>query len=175
MPNWCLNNLTLKHKDTAKLNGAIAAFERGRFFEHFVPLPNDEWDYDFCVKYWGTKWDVGGENNVVTPLGENTYGFNFDSAWSPPIEIYRQMCAEGFELEASYYEPGMAFVGKIVGNENEFDDEYYEFGNETSDTVRDLIGAELDDEWAISEQMAEWEYDQEKLDMEEYCLPPHTD
>ena len=50
MPNWCSNNLTLRHKDTEKLNAAIAAFERGGFFEHFVPLPDGKWDYGFCCE-----------------------------------------------------------------------------------------------------------------------------
>ncbi|NDF98835.1 MAG: hypothetical protein EB101_07920 [Chitinophagia bacterium] len=193
MPNWCSNNLTLRHKDTAKLNEAIAAFEDGRFFEHFVPLPDGKWDYGFCCENWGTKWDAGGENCVVSSLGNNTYGFNFDTAWSPPIEVYRVMCAQGFELEASYYEPGMAFVGRVVGNEDEFDDDCYEYGDETSDTVRDLIGPELDDEYGISEQMADWEEERRqeeedfedeqdleslrayRVDIDDMDLPPHTD
>ena len=172
MPNWCSNNLTLRHKDVEKLNAARAAFEDGRFLEHFVPLPNGEWDYGFCCDNWGTKWDTGGENCVVSALDNNTYGFNFETAWSPPIEVYREMCAQGFELEATYYEPGMCFVGRVTGDPSFFDDDYTEYGGATADTVRDIIGAELDDEWGISEQMAEWE--DENLD-EEVELPPHTD
>jgi hypothetical protein len=36
-------------------------------------------------------------------------------------------------------------------------DEYYEYGGEDSTTVRESIGAELDDYFGISESMAEWE------------------
>ena len=179
MPNWCMNNLTLRHKDIAKLNAAIAAFEDGRFLEHFVPLPDDKWEYGFCCENWGTKWDVGGSDSVYTVRGDKTVQFAFDSAWSPPIEAYRAMCAQGFELEATYYEPGIAFVGKVAGNEDEFDDDCYEYGSETSETVRDLIGPELDDEYGISEQMSDWEDEQAEQDLEElreeYKFPPHTD
>ena len=196
MPNWCSNNLTLRHKDTEKLNAAIAAFEDGRFLEHFVPLPNGEWDYGFCCDNWGTKWDTGGENCVVSALGDNAYGFNFDTAWSPPIEVYRVMCAQGFEIEATYHEPGMCFVGRVIGNEDEFDDDYREYNGETSSTVRDVVGADLDDEYGISEGLESWEEEQENLeidldgglsaineghdddeviDLDDVKLPPHSD
>jgi hypothetical protein len=61
--------------------------------------------------------------------------------------------ALGFEIEAFYYEPGMCFVGKWDNGI----DEYYEYSGATSETVREMIGAELDDYFAISESMAEWE------------------
>jgi hypothetical protein len=61
----------------------------------------------------------------------------------------------GFEVEAFYYEPGMAFAGKWDNGI----DEYYEYSGEDSTTVRESIGAELDDYFGISESMAEWEAD----------------
>jgi hypothetical protein len=63
----------------------------------------------------------------------------------------------GFEITAYYYEPGMCFVGKW---ENGCDD-YYEYGGETSATVREAIGEELDDYFGISEDMAMWEEETE--------------
>jgi hypothetical protein len=47
-------------------------------------------------------------------------------------------------------------VGKWVDGE----DECIEYGGETSETVREAIGAELDDYFGISEGMVEWEEDQ---------------
>ena len=38
-------------------------------------------------------------------------------------------------------------------------DDYYEIGGETSETVRELIGDELDEMFCISESMAEYEAD----------------
>jgi hypothetical protein len=60
---------------------------------------------------------------------------------------------QGFDVVAFYYEPGMQFVGKWDNG----DDDCYEYGGATADTVRDLIGEELDDYFGISESMAEWE------------------
>ncbi|NBS94451.1 MAG: hypothetical protein EBT27_12160 [Betaproteobacteria bacterium] len=73
------------------------------------------------------------------------------------------MREQGFDVVATYYEPGIAFVGKW---DNGVDD-CYEYGGETSDTVRDLIGEELDDEYGISEAMAEWEDEQDLEELHE--------
>lgn len=174
MPNWCYNNLTVTHKDPTRVQAAIDAFHHGKFFEHFVPMPG-EWQYDWCISNWGTKWDVGdndAENCEL--LDPNTVYFRFDSAWSPPIEVYRAMAAQGFEVEAYYQEIGMAFVGKVVADEDSFIEDYREYAGETSKTVRAVIGEELDDYFEISAMMEQWEEDdseEERLS----SLPPHTD
>ena len=128
--------------------------------------------------------DVSGEVESVT---ETTAEFYFDSAWAPPTEVYRALCANGYVVEAFYNEPGMAFCGKIVGDEDGFDDEYHEYAGADSDTVRDIIGQELDDQFAISETMSEWEQTndevEEEVSEEELVdelerirkLGPHTD
>jgi hypothetical protein len=116
--------------------------------------------YDWCIAKWGTKWDVTLEN--VEREDANTVTAAFDSAWSPPIYAYEKLCALGFEVEAMYYEPGMQFVGKFTGNEDDSNDECYEYGGETSATVREAIGEELDDYFCISESMADWEAENEE-------------
>jgi hypothetical protein len=157
---------------------AAKALSEGTFLQEFIPCPAElteavanfetnevmvakhgysSW-YDFNVANWGTKWDVSSDN--VEILDANTVTAGFDSAWAPPIRAYEQLMALGFEIEAFYYEPGMAFVGKWTDGE----DECYEYGGETSATVREAIGAELDDYFAISESMAEWEDDNAELD-----------
>lgn len=188
MPNWCSNTLRLGHEDSERVRAAVDAFRAGRFLEHFVPLPNGEWNYDFCVANWGTKWDVSGE---VVEHTDREATFYFDSAWSPPIAAYSVMAALGFDIVGYYHEPGMAFCGKYVADEESDFDDYYEYGSETSDTVRSLIGAELDDMWAISESMEEWEQTnndavtEEELEQEldeirklkdaDDAIPHHTD
>jgi hypothetical protein len=109
--------------------------------------------YDFCTSRWGTKWDVDPYDPADVKIENNTIEFGFDSAWAPPVGIYQALVDDGFEVEATYYEPGMAFVGRWFNG----DDECYEYGGETSDTVRDTIGEELDDEYGISESMREYE------------------
>lgn len=181
MPNWCMNTLTLRHKDPAMIKRAKQAVEGEGLLNEFIPVPADlkntvsgflgntdeqkaldaqvernkelygysTW-YDFCVSEWGTKWDVRGD---VLEDADGQLCCSFDSAWSPPCEAYAKLMELGFEVEAFYYEPGMGFVGKWDNG----DDQFFEYSGETSDTVRDVIGEELDDYFGISEDMAMWE------------------
>jgi hypothetical protein len=181
MPNWCNNGITLRHANPEMIQRAATTLQAGQFLQEFIPCPKEltetvaqfgtndhekanldkygyaSW-YDFNVANWGTKWDVESDN--VEILDANTLTAGFDSAWAPPIRAYERLLELGFEIEAFYYEPGMQFVGKWTDGE----DEYIELGGETSATVRESIGAELDDYFCISEQMAEWESDNEELE-----------
>ena len=156
MPNWCSNSLTLKHDDPAMIDKAVAGFTEGKLLETLVPYEG-EWDYDWCVSNWGTKWDVGGDNGYIRP-NPNTLKISFESAWAPPTEAYRKMEEIGFEVKAMYYEPGMAFAGLY---EDGFDD-YYEYSDMNAAEVSDTLPVELDEEFGISDYMAEWEAEQEE-------------
>jgi hypothetical protein len=175
--------VVISHEDTAKLEALVGAIKEGKFCNHVIPVPeslhivagmvSDEAEqkkleedtarnidvhgygnwYDFCVDRWGTKWDIDPYDPEDVAIKDNCIEFGFDSAWAPPIGVYAELVEQGFEVEATYYEPGMGFVGRwYYGN-----DEYYEIGGETSETVRDVIGGELDEEYGISECMAEYE------------------
>jgi hypothetical protein len=116
--------------------------------------------YDFSIAEWGTKWDVStsGRDYKIEKIDDShTVTLYFDTAWSPPTAAYEKLMDLGFEVEAYYYEPGMAFVGKWSNG----DDEYFEYGGQDSATVREYIGEELDDYFGISEQMAEMEEENE--------------
>jgi len=137
MPNWCLNNATITHDNPAKLDEFVDAYKRGELMEHYRPTPKDEngkldeeW-YDWRVTNWGTKWDVGGEDAFCERMvtADNTVVLSFDSAWSPPIEFYSFMKSEhGFDIRASYFEPGMGFCGDwIDGMDNYYECEWHDF------------------------------------------------
>jgi len=180
MPNWCSNGLELAHKDPAMIERAKAALANNAFFQEFVPCPDElnnpeassfggdnaeakdalrqqlrekygyeSW-YDWNIAHWGTKWDCGDASVEVV---DGILKASFETAWSPPVTFYEALVEQGFEVKAYYYEPGMCFVGKWEDG----CDDYYEFGGENSDTVREAIGEELDDYFGISENMAEWE------------------
>ena len=171
MPNWCNNGITLRHADPQMIQRAAKALQEGKFLQEFIPCPEELLDavanfktnddmvakhgysswYDFNIANWGTKWDVESDNVEIEDA--NTVTAGFDSAWAPPIRAYEQLMEQGFEVVAFYYEPGMAFVGKWDNGA----DDCYEYGGATSDTVRELIGEELDDYFGISESMADWE------------------
>jgi hypothetical protein len=117
--------------------------------------------YDYCVSEWGTKWDVGHGDGYNTKLlkdiDKNTLHLGFDSAWSPPIRAYEKMIEMGFSIRAYYYEGGCAYCGVW---EDGVDEEYSIDGK--SEWVSENIPKEIDDEFCISESMAEWESENEK-------------
>lgn len=181
MPNWCNNNVTIGHNDPAKLVALAEAVNSGKFCNFAIPVPEDlqitagflgngdeqkqlelkeqanlakyghkNW-YDFCVERWGTKWEVDAYEPTTVTSGVVEFGF--DSAWAPPIGVYEELVEQGYTVRAYYYEPGMAYVGKWEDGI----DECFEYGGYTSENVRELIGDELDEQFGISESMAEWE------------------
>lgn len=110
MPNWCYNNMCVTHEDPAKITILAQKLKDGRMFEHFVPLPNGEWDYDFCVGNWGTKWEISGpEIHAHHAKMLDTY---FMTAWAPPTKVYEKMKEQGYVIQAEYWEEGGFFVGK---------------------------------------------------------------
>jgi hypothetical protein len=70
------------------------------------------------------------------------------------------------KITLDYNEPGMVFVGRLVVEEGSGVEDYFEYSGETSETVRDLIGADMDDMWNISESMAEWEEENQEIDLD---------
>jgi hypothetical protein len=42
---------------------------------------------------------------------ENEACCSFDSAWAPPIGLYKKLDELGYKVHASYFEPGMCFCG----------------------------------------------------------------
>ena len=190
MPNWCNNTIELYHEDIEMINRAKAALERGEFLNEFIPVPEElkivagrvgdnadenqiahekrmeenlqkcgysTW-YDFCINQWGCKWDVGGGDANVTVGHFNNLTASFDSPWGPPIQAYEKLEELGFIIRASYYEPGMQFCGYY---EEGYDD-YYDLGGMDSAEVAETIPSHIDEMFCISEQMQEWELENEE-------------
>jgi hypothetical protein len=130
MPNWCLNNLTVEHSDPSMAARFEAAYNRGETCNEFIPIPEDIGDgwWDFCVNNWGTKWDIGAHPEQyglkATRVG-NQISCSFDSAWAPPLGLYEKLVELGYNVKATYWEPGMAFCG-IWDNGA---DNYIDYGN----------------------------------------------
>lgn len=135
MPNWCNNYASFNHKDPEQIKKLITASKEGKLFETFVPFPNGEWDYGWCVQEWGTKWDIS--NQDVQEDGTNDASVSFDSAWGPPIAFYDKMKELGFDVDATYYEEGMQFAGHYSSEDGDYSYEY-DFDNENwRDEVED--------------------------------------
>ena len=189
MPNWCNNTLEIAHKDPAMLERAKDALNRGEFLQEFIPVPESlkivagrvgdddspeqqlleeqestnlfvygykNW-YDFCVGEWGTKWDVGGDG-ITAEIEEGRITTSFDSAWAPPVAAYEKLMELGFSVRAYYYEPGMCFAGIWEDG----DDDFYEYGGMNSEKIAEELPEVLDEMFCISEQVAEWEEENEE-------------
>jgi hypothetical protein len=155
MPNWCSNVATFGHENQAELVRLAQAFVDGNPMMTFMSPPNGEWEYGWCTENWGTKWDIEN-SDALDNLSEGMLDLWFDSAWGPPIGFYTHLESLGFTIEAFYYESGMGFCGKYEDGE----DDYYEITGD-SEWVKEHIPADLDECFAISDSMSDWE-DEEK-------------
>ena len=187
MPNWTQNSAVFKHEDANQVTKLIAAFSDGCLFNTFVPCPKElheetpigedyvardaartaeniekfgyaSW-YDWNIEHWGTKWEVDGEEGNAEETDPNTASLYFDSAWSPPIAFYHAMCEMGWEITAYYFEPGMNFCGVFDNG----DDDYIEIEGDAS-WVEDNVPKELNEMFGISDQMADFEDEEQEED-----------
>ena len=124
--------------------------------------------YDWAVENWSTKWDIhefyGVDRNYIND-DESEISFGFDSAWAPPIGAYENFIAENSNvgIRATYYEGGCDFMG-IWDNG---DDQCWNISDTAPKGSTDKFwktpeGKELDDLYGISENMAEYEAQQEE-------------
>lgn len=175
MPNWCMNTVEIYHTDPAMIERVRKGFNAGALLNEFFPCPDELHEhespmrdealaerfleqygatcwYNWQVKNWGTKWDVGADGQPAQDI-EGGLILSFDSAWSPPTAAFERLLEEGFRIRATYYEPGMCYAGVWEdGN-----DDYYEWGGMTSEQVRETLPVELDEAYCISEYLAECE------------------
>jgi hypothetical protein len=82
---------------------------------------NTSW-YLWRLQNWGTKWDIGCKDGYgLEPTRvDNELSITFDSAWSPPLGFYERLVVLGFDVQASYFEPGMSFAGIWHNGKDEF-------------------------------------------------------
>lgn len=185
MPNWCYNTVEVSHTDPEMMEKFKNGLKNGLMNE-FVPCPQDLIDtvsgfvgdkqaeleakqkaniekygyatwYEHNINEWGTKWDV---DNIQAEEVDGVIHASFDTAWSPPIQFFEHLVNLGFDVKAMYYEPGMCFCGIYEDGS----DDCYNLSDMNSDEVADTIPTELDEAFAISEQMADWEAENEEED-----------
>jgi hypothetical protein len=163
MPNWCLNRLVVSHSDSSVLDRFVKAYNRGTVCNEFLPEPNDLDQNDgmgpngwwtWRIENWGTKWDIGADEGTdreewhgrKAQVVNNEVICSFDSAWAPPIGLYKELALLGFRVAASYFEPGMSFCGEwIDGTDN-----YIEYGNNKS-----LITKQIWEDYNLTEFFAD--------------------
>tara|TARA_B100000497_G_scaffold113843_1_gene135974 strand:+ start:252 stop:794 length:543 start_codon:yes stop_codon:yes gene_type:complete len=175
MPNWCNNSIRIKgdYDTLVQLKPVVDSGEG--FLQAIKPMPKElegttapsdtpNW-YDWCNENWGTKWDP----EVHLEFQDNGDGTAeitgwFDTAWAPPIDAISTLADDwdSCYIELVYHESGMCFIGCW---DSEGADDYYEYSDCTSENVRGTIPAYLVDEFALDEQLAEYEEDEEDVDL----------
>jgi len=89
-----------------------------------------EW-WDWRVQNWGTKWDVEAEivKEEEFKNGNKVIVFNFDSAWSPPVEWLKKVAKDypGLSFKLKYEEPGVGFRGVAQAINGETSDQCFEY------------------------------------------------
>lgn len=163
MPNWCNNYATLtgpKEKIDQLIVEMKKSDERDSPYEILNvlrPRPADQEEnwYSWNVENWGTKWDISLAGYEI--VDETTVTLSFDSAWSPPTCIYEFLVGEGWNVDAYYYEPGMAFCGRY---QDGYDD-YYEYSDMSADEIEEEIPSEINEMFGISEDVRSWQEDNE--------------
>jgi hypothetical protein len=91
--------------------------------------------YDFCIGEWGTKWDARtSDEDAPYIINGNQVTIFFDTAWAPPMQIYYALEAMGFEVEATYIEQGMGFIG------------HYRDGIDTCEKMEQFYTEDLDED-----------------------------
>ena len=141
MPNWCDNTVTITHEDKLKIDVIEAGLSNEKnkeLFNVIYPNPSGEWDYEWSVNNWGSKWDAGVHD--WDRQDDNTIWVSFDSAWSPPTALYEYMERNEYNVDAMYWESGMGFCGRYVDGY----DDYYEYDISDKESLEQLPEELLD-------------------------------
>jgi hypothetical protein len=136
MPNWCDNIVTLRNSDKSKIDALATELSKdgnGEMLNTLRPNPAGEWDYNWSVENWGTKWDAA----IIDweRRDDNEIWVSFESAWSPPTTLYEYLVEQGWEVDAVYYESGMGYGGVFT---TEGGDDYYEYSLDDPESIEDL-------------------------------------
>jgi hypothetical protein len=76
-----------------------------------ITFESNHW-YDWNVRNWGTKWDIAVHDKEeypeteITMEAEDTLGYRFNTAWSPPLEAINNLSQQypDVEFELSFEE-----------------------------------------------------------------------
>jgi hypothetical protein len=120
MPNWCENSVRVNGdpKEVKEFIEFVKSDDSDFDFEKICPFPNGEWDYDWCINSWGTKWSA---QEISTDHDQEVADYYFDTAWSPPEGIYSELVkkfkigTEESSLHISWFynEPNMEICGYL--------------------------------------------------------------
>jgi len=117
MPNWCYNSTTFFCQNKEMYDKLLASIESDKWFKTFAPLGLDKekyengWEYNKALEVWGTKWEPDELEIFNNDKDDFLIQIYFNTAWSPPLGVYKEMYNNfGIEI-ASFYEESSEFFG----------------------------------------------------------------
>jgi hypothetical protein len=138
MPNWCDNTFTVEGAEAVVQRfKQLAKPQAGQVdsdlsLARLYPIPagvfqgdvgpeesqrygKNTW-YHWCIKHWGTKWDVQATLRNESP---DFLVYRFQSAWSPPVAWLKKVARDFPRLRFTliYDEPGMGFAGTAIADQ----------------------------------------------------------
>jgi len=133
MPNWCSNFLNIEgdYNELKKFKDENNSEEKELDFEKSVPFPNGQYDRDFAITEWGTKWnadvcytdfiDNDSQETKDKQNNECKLYYDFTTAWSPPLSWLRKIAKKYINLNFSleYFEGGCDFAGEVLYEEGD--------------------------------------------------------
>lgn len=161
MPNWTYNKLTIKGRPQSlqRLHKLVKSDESCFTFDKVIPCPealkSDDWQnnekvsndnikkygyagwYDWRIANWDTKWEAANARFENGLKGVLTY--HFDTAWSPPEAVIRELARRFPSLEFTHeaHEEAQMFDSFI---------KTYHIGGGVSERIIDSIYAEEESE-----------------------------
>ena len=114
----------------------------------------------WCAENWGTKWEA----NVYdwSREDDNTIKIHFDTAWGPPLALFKFLSENEWQIDAFYNEEGVCFAGYW----NNYDACEYDYSGMTADEIEHSIPSEINDVFGIVENRRDWEDENEDEDDE---------
>jgi len=188
MPNWCGNTLTLTHDDPVMIARAVKAFDRGEFFNEFIPCPKD-----LCHEDISTWFKDEEKQRVVDALKaankekygyESWYEFNI-AEWGTKWDVGNSQGINDVDTNElvvyfdSAWSPPIAAYEKLeeqgfrvhatyyepgsafAGIYDDMGDNCYDLAGMSADEAHDSLPPELDDAFGISDTMYETEAENE--------------
>lgn len=132
MANPCYNKVIIGHDDLIKVKD-LYHITSGDFFEFIKPRPLelcirenskdsqyllDEYGadnlYDWIMKNWDSRRPYPETLERTLSRDGSFLSLQFDTAWTPPIGIYKELERQGFHLRAYFFSPYSWFCGSFI-------------------------------------------------------------
>ena len=156
MPNWCMNNLDISHDNEMVVKNMIARLE--------AMEQDDYGDYNGLLRCLDPRYEYREACYVDWTETDDGISISFSTAWEPPIEVYEELENQEWQVNASFYEPGLDFAGWFdeggecrVNNLSEKDDDWFE---------EDPVGKIIQDQWDILADRESWLDEEDQTEYE---------